>query len=135
MPLISWTSALSTGVQEIDTQHKNLIEIVNRLNDAMQGGQGKDALGTVLDELVQYTVYHFGTEEKLMSEHDYAEKDKHFAEHRQLVADVSAFKEKFDGGNVMLSTEIMNFLRDWLSKHIMGTDKKLGQALNAVGVN
>ncbi len=134
MALVTWSSMLSTGVQQIDDQHKKLIEIVNRLNDAMHAGQGKEALGKVLNELVSYTVYHFGTEEKLMTEHRYADMTAHQAEHKKLVQDVSAFKTKFEAGNAMISTELMNFLRDWLSKHIMGTDKKLGKSLNTAGV-
>ncbi|HEX8964288.1 MAG TPA: bacteriohemerythrin [Rhodocyclaceae bacterium] len=134
MALISWSPMLSTGVQEIDDQHKKLIDLVNKLNDAMHAGQGKEALGSVLGELVKYTVYHFGTEERLMGQHKYAESAAHMAEHKKLIQDVSAFKTKFDGGNAMISTELMNFLRDWLSKHIMQTDKKFGKALNTAGV-
>jgi hemerythrin-like metal-binding protein len=134
MALISWGPALAVGVQEIDDQHKKLIDLVNQLNDAMHAGQGKEALGKVLAELVRYTVYHFGTEEKLMAKYNYEMSAPHKAEHKKLVEDVGAFKAKFDGGNAMISTEIMNFLRDWLSKHIMQTDKKFGQALNKAGV-
>ncbi len=134
MALIAWSPMLSTGVQEIDDQHKKLIDLVNKLNDAMRSGQGKEALGTVLADLVKYTVYHFGTEERLMGQHKYADAASHLAEHKKLVQDVSAFKAKFDSGNAMISTEIMTFLRDWLSKHIMQTDKKLGKALNTAGV-
>jgi len=134
MALITWGPALAVGVKEIDDQHMKLIELVNKLNDAMHAGQGRDALGPILAELVRYTVYHFGTEERLMGTHNYADQEAHKGEHKKLVADVSAFKTKFDGGNAMISTEIMNFLRDWLSKHIMQTDKRFGQALNKAGV-
>jgi hemerythrin-like metal-binding protein len=134
MALIAWGPALSVGVTVIDDQHKKLIELVNQLNDAMHAGQGRAALGTVLGELVKYTVYHFGTEEKLMAQHHYELSAAHKAEHKKLVDDVGAFKAKFEGGNAMISTEIMNFLRDWLSRHIMGTDKKFGQALIKAGV-
>jgi hemerythrin len=134
MALITWGPALAVGVKEIDDQHKKLIDLVNQLNDAMHAGQGKDKLGPVLAELVRYTVYHFGTEERLMAQHSYEFSAGHKAEHKKLVEDVGTFKAKFDAGNAMISTEIMNFLRDWLSKHIMQTDKKFGQALNKAGV-
>lgn len=134
MALISWSPMLSTDVQIIDDQHKKLIDLINKLNDAMNAGHGKEALKAVLTELVDYTVYHFGTEEKLMGQHKYADSTAHLGEHKKLVQDVSAFKTKFEAGNAMISTEIMNFLRDWLSKHIMQTDKKFGKALNAAGV-
>jgi hemerythrin len=134
MPLITWGPMLTIGVKDIDDQHRKLVELLNQLNDAMHAGQGKDTLAPVLNELVRYTVYHFGTEEKLMAQHKYADSPAHKGEHGKFVETVSAFKKKFDAGNAMLSTELMNFLRDWLSKHILQTDKKFAKALNLAGV-
>jgi hemerythrin-like metal-binding protein len=134
MALITWSPMLAVGVKEIDDQHQKLVALVNQLNDAMHAGKGKEALSPVLNELVRYTAYHFGTEEKLMAKHTYASTTEHKAEHVKFVADVTAFKKKFESGNAMISTEIMNFLRDWLSKHILQTDKKFAKALNALGV-
>ena len=134
MALINWSPALSVGVKDIDDQHKKLVDYVNELNDAMHAGKGKDALGKVLSDLVSYTVSHFAMEERLMGQHHYENSAPHKAEHAKLVKDVSEFKKKFEAGNAMISVEIMNFLRDWLANHIMKTDKKLGQALNAAGM-
>jgi hemerythrin-like metal-binding protein len=135
MALITWTGMFSVGVAEIDNQHKKLVELINQLNDAMQAGKGNDALGKVLNELVNYTVYHFGYEEKLMGQHHYDDSPAHKNEHAKFIATVGDFKKKFDSGNAVISTEIMNFLRDWLTNHIMKTDKKLGQGLNKAGVH
>lgn len=134
MALITWNNALSTGIGEQDTQHKKLIDLINQLNDAMQAGKGADVLGKVLSELVNYTVYHFGYEEKLMAQHKYEETPAHKAEHAKFVQTAGDFKKKFDAGNAVVSTEIMNFLRDWLTTHIMKTDKKMGQSLSKLGV-
>ena len=134
MALITWGPMLAVGVKEIDEQHKKLIDLVNQLNEAMSAGKGKEALSPVLAELVRYTVYHFGTEERLMGQYHYEMSAEHKAEHKKLVEDVGAFKAKFDSGNAMISVGLMTFLRDWLSKHIMQTDKKFGQALNKAGV-
>jgi hemerythrin len=134
MALISWSNMLSTGVAEQDNQHKKLIELINQLNDAMQAGHGADALGKVLTELVNYTVMHFSYEEKLMAQHNYENTAAHKAEHAKFVQTVGDFKKKFDAGSAVVSVEVMNFLRDWLTGHIMKTDKRLGQSLNKVGV-
>jgi hemerythrin-like metal-binding protein len=125
---------LSTGISEQDTQHKKLIDLINQLNDAMKAGHGADVLGKVLNELVNYTVFHFGYEEKLMGQHKYEDTPAHKSEHVKFVQTVGDFKKKFDSGSAVISVEIMNFLRDWLTNHIMKTDKKLGQALNKLGV-
>jgi len=124
----------STGVAEQDNQHKKLIDLINQLNDAMQAGHGADVMGKVLSELVNYTVLHFGYEEKLMAQHKYEDTPAHKAEHAKFVQTVGDFKNKFDAGSAVVSVEIMNFLRDWLTKHIMKTDKKFAQALNKAGV-
>ncbi|MCL4486427.1 MAG: bacteriohemerythrin [Nitrospirae bacterium] len=134
MALITWSNMLSTGIDEQDAQHKKLIELINQLNDAMQAGHGTDVLGKVLSELVNYTVFHFGYEEKLMDQYGYADSPTHKAEHVKFVQTVGDFKKKFDSGNAVVSVEIMNFLRDWLTNHIMKTDKKLGQTLGTLGV-
>lgn len=134
MALISWSNMLSTGVAEQDTQHKKLIDLINQLNDAMQAGHSADVLGKVLSDLVNYTVFHFGYEEKLMAQHKYEDTPAHKAEHAKFVQTAGDLKKKFDAGNAVISVEIMNFLRDWLTNHIMKTDKKFGQALNKLGV-
>lgn len=134
MALISWSNMLSTGVSEQDAQHKKLIDLINQLNDAMQAGKGADVLGKVLSELVNYTVFHFGYEEKLMAQHKYEDTAAHKAEHLKFVQTAGDLKKKFDSGSAVISVEIMNFLRDWLTSHIMKTDKRLGQALNKLGV-
>lgn len=134
MALIAWSNMLSTGVTEQDNQHKKLIDLINQLNDAMKDGKGNEVMGKVLAELVNYTVFHFGYEEKLMAQYKTDDTPAHKAEHVKFVQTAGDFKRKFDSGNAVVSVEIMNFLRDWLTNHIMKTDKKLGQALVKQGV-
>ncbi len=134
MALITWSNMLSTGIAEQDNQHKKLIELINKLNDAMQAGKGTEVLASVLSELVNYTVFHFGYEEKLMDQNKYTDTAAHKTEHRKFVETVGDFKKKFESGSAVISVEIMNFLRNWLTGHIMKTDKKMGQELAKAGV-
>lgn len=115
---------LSVKVSEIDEQHKKLIGIINRLNDAMKAGKGKTALAVLLKEVADYTVYHFGTEEKYMTQFNYAGKDRHKIEHKNLLEKVVTLAKDLDSGKVTITLDVMNFLKDWLAKHIMGTDKQ-----------
>lgn len=123
---LEWTSDLSVGYSEIDQQHQKLIEIINNLYSAMKVGKGKEASGKILKELVDYTSYHFGTEEKLMEEFNYPEKENHKQVHQALVAKVVDFQNKFLNGEIGVTVELFKFLNDWLVDHIIGTDKKLG---------
>jgi hemerythrin len=132
MALMTWGPQLSVGIKQIDDQHKKLIEIVNKLNDAMVAGHGRGLIGPTLTELVKYTQYPFATEERLMSLHGYEHTAEHKAEHAKLLRDVGDFKGRFDAGNSMLSIELLRFLRDWLKGHIAGSDTKLAKCLSAV---
>lgn len=90
----------------------------------MKSGKTKDVLGGIIDELIKYTVVHFKEEEDIFSKFSYQETDEHKAEHQNFVNEVAKFKEAFDNKKVVVSLEIMIFLRDWLYKHILKTDKK-----------
>jgi methyl-accepting chemotaxis protein len=132
--LMEWSPALMVGHREIDAQHQKLVEIANRLNEALQQGRGREACGRILDELVDYTVRHFAFEERLMQQHGYGRSDAHVAEHKKLIADVSAFKRKFDSGEAAVSVELMGFLRDWLVNHILKADRALAGDLKSRGI-
>ncbi len=133
MALMTWGPMLQIGYGDIDAQHKRLVELVNQLDDAMRAGKGRDVVGGVLTELVNYTVFHFAFEEKLMDQFGISTSAAHKVEHKKLVADVGAFKTKFDSGSAAVTTELMSFLRNWLSNHILKTDKGLAKELISKG--
>lgn len=134
MSLIDWSDDLSVSVGEFDAQHKKLIEIVNRLYDAMRAGKANDVVAGVLTELINYTKTHFAAEEARMDEHSYPGHAAHVEEHRALVTKVLDFESKFKAKTILLSVDILNFLRDWLATHIMKTDKLYGPFFNGKGV-
>lgn len=135
MSLLTWNNLFSVGVMEIDNQHKKLVAIANRLNDAMKDGVGKDVLATILADLMAYTESHFAFEERLMDQYDYPLSPQHKAEHRELVKTVGEFSRQLGQGEAELTSGVMNFLRDWLSRHIMNSDKMFGRDLNSKGVH
>jgi hemerythrin len=128
MALMTWTPGLSVGVPPMDAQHQRLIALVNKLHEAMSKGVGKQMLGTVLDELVAYTRQHFSAEELLMTRHGYPDVAAHVAEHRKLVATVQKLQSDLTSGT-LLTIEVMEFLKQWLSGHILGVDSKYGPYL------
>ncbi len=135
LALFNWSSDYSVNIKEIDNQHKILIKLINEIHNAMKVGKGKEVLESVLKELVDYTVYHFGYEEKLFSIHSYPEANQHKAAHDKLVEQVKAIKRDYESGKTVITLEVMNFLKDWLSGHIIGTDKKYSGFLNSKGIN
>jgi hemerythrin len=124
MALIQWSSELSVRVEEIDKQHQKLISMINQLNDAMRQGKGKEVAGKIVDGLVSYTQVHFAAEEKYFSKFGYPETEKHVREHREFARKAAEFRNDFANGKLTLTTQIINFLSDWLKHHIRGTDQK-----------
>lgn len=134
MAFVNWTDELSVHVSVIDEQHKKLVGILNDIYDAMQLGQGAAIVSKILDNLVEYTIVHFSAEEKYMKEFNFKEYAAHKLEHENLVDQVKKFQADLAAGKVFISIEIMNFLRDWLSNHILVTDKKYTACFNQNGL-
>jgi hemerythrin len=134
MALVIWKDIYVVNVNEIDLQHKKLVGIVNELHDAMIIGKGQTVMGKILDELVDYTLYHFATEEKYFDQYAYPEADLHKKQHQDLVSQVAAIQNKYNSGEKVLTLDVMNFLRDWLHDHIVGSDKLFGPYLNSKGL-
>jgi len=134
MALITWSSKLAVGIEQIDSQHKMLIQLINGLHDRMLAGDASDIMGKVLDRLIEYTEFHFGTEERLMSEYRYPESLQHKGEHQKFVQTALDLQNKFHSGQARITTETMQFLRDWLQNHIMQSDKVFGAHLQSKGL-
>ena len=132
--LITWNERLSVKVKAVDEQHQKLVQLLNELHDAMLVGKGQDALGKILDDLLQYTMTHFAFEERLLSTHGYPAFPKHKAMHDALVKQVTEFKERFDKGSIGLSVDMLEFLKSWLVNHIQGVDQAYAPHLHAKGV-
>jgi hemerythrin-like metal-binding protein len=122
MAFIDWTSELETGIEKIDTQHKKLVSLINELHEAMHKGKGKEAVGHVLEELKQYTKYHFGTEEKAFEKYSYPQAREHKKEHDALIQQLDELVAKQANGDMLISIEVLNFLTTWLKGHILKED-------------
>ena len=127
--LISWSPKYSVNHPVMDAQHKQLIGLINELYSAMCQRRGKDVLQKILDELIKYTKVHFGSEEKLMRDMNYVEFAQHRHIHKILTQQVIRLQNKFKEGKILLSIEVMEFLKNWLINHIQGTDKKYSKVI------
>jgi len=122
MALISWSDTMSVGVAKIDKEHKGLIDLINLLHGEMLAGKSKDALGVVLDKLIAYTKSHFSYEEMLFRTHSYPQADAHGKEHSALTQKALALQTDLKAGKSVISAPVLDFLRDWLTNHILKQD-------------
>ncbi|MEW6013478.1 MAG: bacteriohemerythrin [Elusimicrobiota bacterium] len=124
MNLIEWNKDYSVGIEKFDSEHKKLIEIINKLNEAMKSGRSKEILNDIISSLIKYTQTHFKSEEDFFKSVNYPEAQTHGNCHRAFVLKVADFEKRFKSNQVGLGVDVMNFLKDWLINHIQKEDKK-----------
>jgi len=123
MSIIEWRDDYSVGIQEIDEEHKQLVRLINQLNEAIVMGSKREKVESVFAELIDYTRIHFAVEEALMRVVHYKGYDEHKAIHDDITKQVMVFQNKFNGGQQQSAAELMNFLINWLFNHINQVDK------------
>ena len=136
MALIEWCDSYSIGIKSVDEQHQQLVSLINRLNTAIADGECSSVVADILEGLTQYTRIHFAYEEKLFDLHGYPDSDAHKNKHEKLLARVEQFKQDFSyDPTSALSLELMQFLTQWLTGHIQGSDKEYAPFLLDKGIS
>lgn len=121
--MIIWDETFSVGVKEIDKQHQKLFEIINRLGSSMNAPTNTEKVSDIIKELLDYSVYHFLTEENYFKEFNYENKEKHTKSHNFYKGKVDYFINDFQEKNRYLPFEIIDFLIAWWTGHVNGEDK------------
>lgn len=118
-----WTDELLTGISEVDSQHKWLVDATNRLHDELSKPEADGAaVGEILEGLVDYTYNHFIMEEELFERLGYPETAAHKAQHNVFTSKISGLLMRHEAGEIA-SGEALELLKNWLIHHIMQTDK------------
>jgi len=134
MTTISWTNEFAIDIRKIDNQHKELINHINVLYDAMMNNKEHGELTEILEKLTVYAANHYRTEEVYMISYGYSDIDIHRVEHRTFIRQLELFKNRYRDGNAVLTIEFILYLKQWLLKHIEGSDKTLGKFLKNFGI-
>ena len=129
MAVIKWRDSYNTGVGIMDKEHKQLVDLIETMHEAIRDGATIETVGKVLTEMAEYTDVHFRTEEKLMEEYNYPDIDSHKKEHKKLIKEAESFSKKLAEHYPDGLQEFYKFLREWLVNHILDVDKKLGEFL------
>ncbi len=131
--IIRWNSSFSVGVEQIDEQHKQLVEHVNQLTRAITKGKAHQELSHHLKFLIDYTHFHFSTEEAFMVKYHYPGLISHREEHeffkRELAKTLLQIKEH--GVTTETLYKIQWGLVNWVVEHIKGKDVEFGEFLNS----
>lgn len=131
---VEWSNDLSVGIEEIDAQHKVLVDLLNQMHEAIQQRHATQVTSSIIDQLGEYTRVHFAVEESLMRILHYPEYERHKEEHEQLIEQLSELRAKLDTGKSSISFELAHFMRTWLTQHIMESDKRYTSHFLAQGI-
>jgi hemerythrin len=125
-----WDQVLSVENDEIDNDHRILVNLFNLLARSVEEGEARAYVETVLEELIRCTAWHFCHEERLMLKHGYRELEEHRQEHLELMDSVRALqREILETGK--LEEREFEILEQWLTGHILAADMKFGEYLLA----
>lgn len=136
--MFKWRDIYSTNIAEIDKQHKKLLEIGSQLSGLIRSKDDADHYDEIvelLDELKNYTIYHFKEEEELMEKYGYEGLDEHRKTHQDFIDKINEVNSAdIDNNQKGITMEILVFIADWIEKHILKVDHMYKDFLNEKGV-
>jgi hemerythrin-like metal-binding protein len=133
--LFVWDHSYETGINSIDQDHKQLVNLINDLYEAMQDGSGGALLLPIFSALRHYTETHFTREEGYMIKCDAPGQENHLQEHKRMVAKLADLEDRHRRGEAAISLQTLNFLRDWLKNHICRVDQTMASHARNKGVS
>lgn len=137
MAAFKWKEEYNLNITEIDKQHKKLMEIGKKAYDIAiidDGYDRYDEIMLIIDELLEYTKYHFEYEENMLKEYNYDHIHEQVEEHGFYIYKINevAEREDIDDNQRKVILEIIDFLSKWISEHIMIADRKYAEFLKAL---
>jgi len=118
---------LTVGIDEIDEDHNKLVNLVNLLNHSVTEGAATDYVASLLEELINCTVWHFSHEERLMIKYGYNGYEEHRADHQDLINGARELQQKFL--QTGFDEKDLEYLERWLTEHILVSDTRLASFL------
>jgi hemerythrin-like metal-binding protein len=121
---INWDSKFETGIEKIDKQHKQLVDILNKLYDNVVVDKSGSAVNELLMDLKIYTISHFSVEEKLFKKYKYPEETVHIKLHKKFIDTISEYLFDVESTSLEQGYTLIEFLKNWLLNHILTHDMK-----------
>ena len=129
---IEWDDSFLIGIEELDYEHKVLINDINRLHLELARHDKKSEIEKCLGDIYARMQAHFALEEHVMKEHEYRFFDEHKREHERLLDSYSEYMMQIlNDSAVTFSNSIEDTLRRWVLNHILNSDKKMSLMIQA----
>jgi len=129
--MIKWKEDYKIGIDIIDEQHQKLFEIAGRAYDLLKNNfkmDKYDAIVDIMEELKEYTAYHFKTEEDYMQSSGYKRFFSQKVQHNDFIEKINGIDlKKVDDNQGTYLIEILEFIANWIGEHILGQDKLISE--------
>ncbi|NLO89632.1 MAG: hemerythrin family protein [Clostridia bacterium] len=127
--MISWREEFALGIPQLDEQHKKLFDIAGRIYELLKDEYAidkYDGIVELIEELKDYTIYHFKTEEEYMESIGYKKFFTHKMEHEKFVDRITNVDlNQVDENHDAYLLETLDFVVKWIEKHILEKDKMI----------
>lgn len=135
MSFLEWSPEFGMGVEIFDKEHQGLVAILNELHDALLAGEDRVGLQKICIKLMEHAIQHFKHEERYFDDWAYPERLEHLAAHQTLRRELFAMQDRLLADPDVAGLAAMSeFLRHWLTKHILDDDRRYGEFLRAKGL-
>ncbi len=134
MGFFDWKDEYNVKIESIDSQHKKILMMIDRIYRAMVERKTLEIMPDIVNDMIDYSIHHFNTEEEYMDQYNYPDSMKHKNEHIFFKEKAIEFKERLEQEDLHLSPKITHFLKDWLIDHILKLDRGLAAHLISKGV-
>lgn len=129
MPLLQWKDNYSVGIEAVDFEHKELIELINKLYDEIVRKGEPLVASAFFGDLIKAISAHFALEERFMHEREYDQLPQHKADHERLLDDILNIMDDFDRDETTNRDDLTARLDAWFSRHFETHDARLHKAL------
>jgi hemerythrin len=129
MPLLQWKDQYSVGIEAVDHEHKELIELINRLADEVLAKGTTLVASAFFGDLIKGISAHFALEERFMRERGYDQLAQHKGDHERLLDEIVNIMDEFEGDETVNRAELARRLDAWFSRHFETHDARLHKAL------
>lgn len=126
MGLITWRKEFEIGIESVDHEHRELIDLINDLHEGLGSGAQSETIADFLGEIFARISAHFALEEKAMRDLKYDDYDAHKADHEILLDTIRDIMDAQEEGDYADLDEILaEHLQAWFSEHFRTRDARL----------
>ena len=131
MTLLEWRDDFRIGIEEVDHEHRALIELINALHGALGADRSGDRVEAFLGEIYASISSHFALEEKVMRARRYDDLAVHKADHERLLDDLRDLMDEQAGGAILDEERFGQRLAQWFVGHFQTHDARLHRFLGS----